>query len=220
VYFVADLYKIIVYSDLQFTTKSLFQNQTTFVDVGYYGSAYSTNNGKTWTQVYSPAAGWLDVTAGKNGVFVAVTFDNQMYSHDNGRSWTPVASPLFGYWYSVAYGNGIFVMIQVYGELQVARSFDNGQTWTTSILPVLPIGDWRSVTFGNGIFVIVGNNPNSIDNGQAYSTDNGETWTTAATPVPGEWRIVRYGNGVFVVTDTDTRIARSVDGTNWVITRY
>jgi hypothetical protein len=217
VYFVADLYKIIVYSDLQFTTKSLFQNQTTFVDVGYYESAYSTDNGKTWTQVYSPLSGyypWLDVTAGKNGVFVAVTFDNQMYSHDNGRSWTPVASPLFGYWYSVAYGNGIFVMIQVFGELQVARSFDNGQTWTTSILPVLPIGDWRSVTFGNGIFVIVG------INNQAYSTDNGETWTTAATPVTGEWRIVRYGNGVFVATNTDTRIARSVDGTNWAITRY
>ena len=213
VYFVADLYKIIVYSDLQFTTKSLFQNQTTFVITSSDYNAYSDDGGKTWTQVSTPLPGvyWGGIAAGKNGVFVATTFDNQMYSHDNGRSWTPVASPLFGYWLSIAYGNGIFVMIEIYGSTQTARSFDNGQTWTTSILPV---GDWRSIAFGNGIFVIVG-----TDN-QAYSTDNGLTWTVAQTPVIGYWGIVRYGNGVFVAADYVTGRARSVDGTNWVITHY
>ena len=211
VYFVADLYKIIVYSDLQFTTKSLFQNQTTFVITSADYNAYSDDNGKTWTQVSTPLPGlnWQGIAAGKNGVFVATTDDNQMYSHDNGRSWTPVASPLFGYWRSIAYGNGIFVMIQLYGSTQTARSFDNGQTWTTSLLP---LGYWSDIAFGNGIFVIVGYDS------QAYSTDNGLTWTAAQTPVLGYWQIVRYGNGVFVASDSMTGRARSVDGTNWVIT--
>jgi hypothetical protein len=198
-------------------------------------SAYSSDNGLTWS--FSPISSdyWISIAYG-NGTFVTVglTASSTAYSTDNGQTWNPVS--LSGSWEGVTYGNGTFVTV---GSGSTAYSTNNGQTWT----PVSLSGSWYGVAYGNGTFVTVGNGStaNSITNGQTWtpvslsgiwfgvaygngrfvtvgygttanSITNGQTWTSSS--LSGTWLSVAYGNGTFVAVG-DGLTAYSSNGQTW-----
>lgn len=147
----------------------------TFVVVAYGStSVVISTDGTHW----NPATGslqnelWNCVTYG-NGYFIAVANGWIAASSDGGNSWFPFSTSAIT-WSSVAYGNpgGVPTFVAVDGDnngTSVARSVNNGTSWTTSAL--LPGNNWNSVTYGNGIFVAV-----AYGTSAAYSSD-GIKWT-------------------------------------------
>ena len=112
-------------------------------------SAYSTDNGVSWTEVTSlPSANWTSVTYG-NGRFVAVATGGTQgaYSTD-GVTWTSTTLPASGTWKEVRYGQGTFFAIAGYGgsATTVGGSSTDGITWTSR---ALSSAAWSTISFGN-----------------------------------------------------------------------
>jgi hypothetical protein len=83
-------------------------------------SAYSTDNGRTWTLLSIPTDNYDSITFG-NGLFAAIGYDSTahvpygIYSRD-GTSWTAYSSLPTGDWTNVTYANGIFVAVANSGQ--------------------------------------------------------------------------------------------------------
>lgn len=122
--------------------------------------------------------------------------------------WSASTLPASAVWSGVAYGGGWFVAVGGGDAARIARSSDNGKTWS----PVSnTISGASAIAYANGRFVLVGLNA------AAYSTDNGATWTTAANFPNGQWSSVCYGGGKFVAVDSAADKAMwSSDGNVWV----
>ena len=132
---------------------------STFVAVarGSSISAYSNDNGATWTEVDETIGDddWVDIAYGK-GTFVAISgsSDTVKYSTDKGITWNEASLSNFGdstvnNWTQIQYGNGRFVAVSSTLRSSV-YSFD-GITWYTSNLEV----SGTILTYGQGIFVLV-----------------------------------------------------------------
>ena len=116
--------------------------------------------------------------------------------------------------YSMAYGNGTFIAVGGHGRM--ARSTDNGVTWTA--IPASTSGstfgddvngEIRDIAYGNGTFIAVGMNTS------ARSTDNGVTWTA----IPGIFGDgIIYGSSTFIAVGSSGTMARSTDGgVTWTV---
>lgn len=139
--------------------------------------------------------------------------DNPLGSH-----WSDLISSSFGLITldAVAYGNNVFVSGGSNG--QIARSTNNGQSWsslipfpfTTSINPQQD-NAIRAIAYGNGVFVAVG------DKQIARSTDYGQSWTKVGTiPFTTIIDAVAFGTygseNIFLAAGFSGQIARSTDG--------
>jgi hypothetical protein len=111
----------------------------------------------------------------------------------NGTDWTPCtinSVRLFEYGYQSAYGNGVWIAVGVpvtAGQC-IARSTDNGTTWSYVGNGILSNG-YGVAYGGNNTWVAVGS-----PSGQnaAISTNNGATWTGRGFPSNGNTDVI-YG---------------------------
>ena len=143
-----------------------------FVAVGGAGTATTTaatsaDNGATWTSRTLPSSiSWNKLAVG-DGTIVAVggwagaQTAVCATSTDNGTSWTSRSMPFTASWADVQYGNGVWYaypgMYEASGTANLARSIDQGVTWTTftpttgggySSNDQTPMG----TVFANGVF--------------------------------------------------------------------
>ena len=149
-----------------------------FVAVGGAGTptttaATSADNGATWTSRTLPSSiSWNKLAVG-DGTIVAVggwagaQTAVCATSTDNGTSWTSRTMPFTASWADVAYGAGVWYaypgMYENSGTANLARSIDQGVTWTTftpttggglttdrPMGTVFSNGVFRTITGGNG----------------------------------------------------------------------
>jgi hypothetical protein len=187
-------------------------------------TAYSTDNGFTWTASVNRTFGsttqhnMYDIAYGMNAEgnsrLVAVGYNGRMAYSADGVRWTDVAnstfrSDSFGYIYAIAYGNNRFVAGGSRGRM--AYSAD-GQSWTavadSGFGEDVSIG---AIAYGGNRFVAGG------DRGKmAYSAD-GITWTAVSNSRFGESSIldIAYGNNRWVAVGTEGKMAYSADGVRW-----
>jgi hypothetical protein len=187
----------------------------TFVAVsyGYPDTAYSTNNGASWTLVSAPEQYNQSVTYG-NGTFVATQWGSNIdsYSTNGGVSWSTGTMPATSY-YFVTFGNGEFVAAGGWAGTTSAYS-TNGITWTTG--GALPYSTtWSAVAYGNGTDVAIGWGATYA----AYSTNNGASWTASTLPASESWSSVTYGGGIFTAVSYGSNVAAySTNGVTWIET--
>jgi hypothetical protein len=178
----------------------------------------STDNGDTWTDVFTGAAAVRRVKYA-NGRWIAVGASTitTLVSDDDGLTWNEPAVPLpaGGQWWGVAYGNGVWVAVGI-NNPPVAKSTDNGDTWTT--VSGIPLNQWYDIEFANGVFIAVAQAGNALR--IIRSVDLGDTWTTPTVPSPLIQLFgIAYGNNKWVACgDPGTsRVKESYDnGVTWV----
>jgi hypothetical protein len=133
-------------------------------------AATSADNGATWTSRTLPTSiSWNKLAVG-DGTIVAVggwpgaQTAVCATSTDNGTSWTSRSLPFTASWADVAYGAGVWYaypgMYENNGTTNLARSIDQGITWTT-FSPTTGGGglttDQRPMgtVFANGVFITI-----------------------------------------------------------------
>jgi hypothetical protein len=127
-------------------------------------TAYSSNNGATWTsedETETIFGGWINDIAFGAGKFVAVGEGGGIAAWStNGENWTKVVGPetnqsfgenLFG----IAYGSKYFVAISTTNKVFYST---DGLTWTESATVPSDITALNGVGYGSGKFIIVGSN--------------------------------------------------------------
>ena len=136
-------------------------------------SAYSVNNGGSWTEVdiSIDIDDWVDVEYGNN-TFVTISGSSHAikYSKDNGATWTAgtldtSVDSTINNWTQVKYGNGRFVAISS-DERSTVYSFD-GITWYESSLFV----KGALLEYGNGVFLIL-----NVEDGICCQSADGVNW--------------------------------------------
>lgn len=202
VYFVLDRFKILKYSNSEFTI--VFQNNSTTVIRTYIGGSnlyYSDSSGITWNQSVAPASStqypYYPVAYG-NGIFTG----GNIYSTD-GITWNYTTNPpTIENGIVIGYGNGIFVKIGEYTQWYS----EDGLTWTEVEDPIVLINALNSgVAYGNGIFIVVTSGNQLV----SYSED-GLTWISTGTYLTSGGKIA-FGDGVFIVNSG----YYSTDGITW-----
>ena len=198
---------------------------------GAGGTAYSTDNGSTWTNVSAGDVFGTSTAANRSGIFSVAYGNNRwiiggdggrMATSSNGASWTAVANTTFpsgGQNYEIndiAYANNRWVAV---GARGMAYSTD-GANWTsvtTAVRAVVFQGgssiNVGGVAFGNNRWVAVG-----ADGRIGYSAD-GAAWTAVANTTIWQYtndrnqtvrayiRAVAYGGGRFVAVGSQGKIA-------------
>lgn len=173
-------------------------------------TAYSLNNGLTWTLGGTISASTGIVSLLYNGTtLVALEGYGQdtWTSTNNGVTWTHNVGvlPAFfgGTMYgnvaaSSCYGNGLFVTMAAYsGSMSIATS-SNGVSWTSQTPPTNKIY-CASITYANGAFVAVGQMAGlSAVNYYLYST-NGINWYNASLPVSATWGGISYNGSTWLI---------------------
>ena len=190
-----------------------FGNNTFVAIAKSNSSAYSTDNGRTWTFSALPSSStWQSITFG-NGTFVAVSLANEVaYSTNNGQTWTQVAGVSgLNNWVNIAFGNNTFVAVSENTTQYYMYSTTNGATWIQGTFPGLA-NLWSCIAFGNGVFVALAQGTTIA----AYSTD-GITWTTSGLPNSWHWRSIGFGNGLFIApaNNNNSYAVSSDNGVTW-----
>lgn len=180
-------------------------------------SAYSDDNGETWTQRNLPASPSITPAAIRyaDGTWIVTSNGGTVgfTSVDDGETWTTrTLAATSGQWLDLAYGDGNWVAVDYAfaGTTRAIYSTDDGATWNPS---TLPLGRWFRIAYGNGTFVAV---REQVGDQAAYSTNGGVTWTATTLPSSQDtWRAIAYGAGLFVVLCNGTATATSPDGVSW-----
>ena len=187
---------------------------------GTNNSAYSNNQGNTWTYAnnINTTLNLRDAAFGNGTIIITRsenTSNNFIKSHDLGLTWSNsnIGSNTFGF-SSIAYGNGKFIAIPTGGSSLAKRTTDNGNTWANINLTNTYL--WRQIAYGNNKWVAVSEYTGATNRGSAtVSSDDGNTWTTTLLGNV-TWEGVAYANGIFVISNfSDANIRTSVDGITW-----
>ncbi len=176
----------------------------------------STNNGGGWTQVGSglPGASIQVLVVDGTGNLYAATSVGVYKFGDNGTSWTAVNSGLMDTnivsLAAVSSGDGTGGTTLLAGTIisGIARSTDNGITWTSSSLPassVSAIGASATAVFadvdGAGLF---------------KSSDNGATWTPLGFQGVSINTFCSFGSSFFASGGTGGILRTTDDGATWI----
>lgn len=181
----------------------------------------------------SPSSGsnitiWDLVHVG-SGVVIAVASNGWIFrSTDHGVNWTNLYLSDIG---SYSFTNIAYRPVNPMNPLEIpllvtctregtiiARSSDNGATWTTVQSPTPLAGAvFNGVVSGNGVFVVYGNN-----NVIGWSND-AQIWQWVALPGGYDILSMEFGNGVFMgaglfnstTARTPPIVIWSLDGINW-----
>jgi hypothetical protein len=192
-------------------------------DTGVAVKGTLNGSGTTWTLTLTSVttAGNVKVSITKSGIesdekTVAV------YKALFNSGWNAISAATSTFGASIgindiAFGNNTFVAVGDNGKM--ARSTDNGASWTVVVDSTFPSGYYGgkiyAIAFGNNTFIATGE-----DGKAAYSTDNGETWIQVTGIVSGNGIDgIAFGNGVFIVFSgfyDGSYMARSTDnGQTW-----
>ncbi len=139
----------------------------------------STDNGGSWTEVYSTAPGRSLAINSSEHIF-AGTDEGVFRSTDNGESWTPINTGLTHLFISrlvITSSDDILAGTAAFDNAfgHVFRSTDNGESWA-EIYAGLPV---RSLAINSSEHIFAG--VGTGDGGVLRSTDNGKTWTQINT---------------------------------------
>lgn len=191
------------------------------VAVGQQGKIYkSDDKGLTWTEATSPtAAGIVSIAA--SGPMLFITTATQVFkSEDVGETWTPItaaAIPTTGI-NGVSIVNGV-VYIRSAGSTTIARSSDDGSTWTAQETDLSSnMYSFRNDMAGDyDRVVLIGQNSEI-----SKSLDNGMTWQKVDFPYENETLrgIAAYltwsDENAWIVTGTN-KLYRSSDLETWEV---
>jgi hypothetical protein len=165
--------------------------------VGAYGSAInvlyrSTDNGANWAGIGSSSAGVYGTCCGfaqgEDRIFLK-SHRGFWNSFDLGETWNRLATETGGDWGTgggLAYlGNGVLVFPRNVTPIEIRRSTDYGQTWTT-VKSIAHSGGamWATLNIGNGRVLMVGSDDGSAGAATATmyeSRDYGQTWDPVYT---------------------------------------
>lgn len=129
---------------------------------------------------------------------------------DRGETWAAMSPPGHGKGL-YAYGDGVVVLVSLGNERLVARSLDDGASWTSTRLDgdLVPCSD-RGVApaYHPGLFVF-----GSRSGATCVSTDLGATWTRGADLESGARQFVSTPAGLRAYTDDGAYL--SPDGRAW-----
>lgn len=194
---------------------------------GGIGSAGGSGNGNLFAdlvQLPAEVDGMSDVNTVVygNGRIIAPRYGaaEAFYSDDYGTTWKTMALPYAADWEGSTYADGVFLLFGGASSDKIARSTDNGFTWTTVYLPTTFY--WlRSMAYGEGKFVAVcpshDKSLNMTRGSVLYSTDAGATWQVSYAIANIRSSITAYGNGVFVNApyEAEGSFGLSSDGVTW-----
>lgn len=185
--------------------KSAIFGDNKFVVIGNGVTAYSVDNGVTWTET-TLTKNYTGITFGNN-YFVAVGSSNALaYALKGNMTWNENTTFTSNTYYKVVYGKAKFVAI---GPQCFAYSYAGypANQWTEGSLT----GFYEDIACDGNKFVAVGLS------GYAYSID-GITWTEGSL-TRNEYQSICYGNGKFVAVG-DKYFAYSADGITWTETNF
>ncbi|WP_164490041.1 glycine-rich protein [Runella sp. SP2] len=180
------------------------------------GYIFTSTDGVNWTKQTHAAVsvsayfnGFQNVTFA-NGQFVAVggsrLLNGIVQTSPDGVTWTNHSVPLQSGLNDIAYANGTWVVV---GGGGLAKSTDNGITWTTISQNISNVV-YRGVAYGNDTWVASG-----LGNVVIASNDliNWQLWDVTS---PDNHSVdVTFGNGKFVAVRSDGKALTSVNGINW-----
>lgn len=178
---------------------------------------YSTNGGVSWIAVSGiSGVDWYRRIAYTGSKYVTLTdlTSKQIMVSSNGTTWpTTMSTPINTYnTYSSFAINSICknssgVMVAGGAQGRIARSTDDGQTWTHPTNNVLDI---LSIATSGSTFVAVGSLGAAY-----YSNDDGQTWSSCTgLPITDDLNDVTFGDGKFVIC-SDSGIFHSSNGISW-----
>ena len=185
-----------------------------FISITDTGSSAYSIDGISWTSGTTLPAGTYSSIAFGSGFFVAVCAGTTTVAYSvDGSSWTTGGySDALGA-ASVSYGNNRFIALPLASSTTAGKSTNNGDTWTTSTLPVSAV--WKDAAYGSiGVWVAIAGSGSNV---AAYSVNDGDTWLQTTLPATANWVSVAWGNGRFVaVAAGSTSAAYSFDGITWI----
>lgn len=151
----------------------------------YYGSHGA------WTAIPHTSLGQDYRVAYGNGRWVLARQANSAWSPDL-VTWTPgTMDPLAGILNDIAYGNGVFIAVGS-GKF-IARSTDDGVSFSAVSPPVGLNAGFNCIAYGDGRWVVGGSGASDI-----YSDDDGATWTAYGSLFPYRMNDVAYAGGQWV----------------------
>lgn len=164
-----------------------FGNNTFVACATATDTAYSTDNGATWTRIALPAAitSGLEVLFGNN-TFVVLGDSQADYatSTTNGASWIARTLPA-SFIFEGVFGAGLFIVFTTAQQTTYYTSPD-AITWTARTFPVAIT--LASIFFANGNFIALGSNLTNV-----YFSTDGINWTARTPPSTDTWVVAGGG---------------------------
>ena len=193
-------------SDDQFRGLSVLTRKVVWLS-GESGTVLRTfDAGENWRDVSPPAAAGLalrDVEAFGGGHAVTLSIgtgeDSRIYSTDNrGRTWTEAfrnTDPA-AFYDCMAFGrdgSGLALSDPVDGRFQLARTTDQGRSWSVTDDVDMPAALTGEFAFAaSGTCIVASGNDNywfatgGVEHPRIFrTTDGGDSWTVAETPLRG-----------------------------------
>jgi hypothetical protein len=137
-----------------------------FVAATQDGLAFSQDNGLTWTESATAAAGKYNAVLHANGLFVAVGNAGSIRTSPDGITWTSQGLSLSNDLHTITHGNDIYVATGTGG---IIATSPNALNWT--VLPSQTTNNLLWATFGNGRFLVL--EPNAV----GLISTNGTNWS-------------------------------------------
>jgi hypothetical protein len=162
------------------------------------GSFYTSPDGITWTQRSGAVGAYNGAITFGNGVFVAVGKNGSSWAQTSpdGINWTARSLPVATEWQGVEYiSGGTFIAVSILGAStsQIAKSTDNGATWT-GIISTAGANAPASIATDGSMVVVTSSGVSAW-----YSADGGTSWFGANDNSLGNNQFgLTYGNGKFV----------------------
>lgn len=169
----------------------------------------STDNGKSWTQVYSTGYGTYSIVVNSSGhLFAGIDGRGIIRSTDNGNTWERINTGLIdSRVYSLAVLSNDYVFAGTFHGF-IFRSMDNGDNWTRIDSLASPVWDFTTDKTDH-IFA-------GTDSGIFRSTDNGNNWIQTNESLTKLWSLSANSAGHIFAGTIGNGVFRSTDkGNNW-----
>lgn len=178
--------------------------------------------GLTWTYRASLANGANTIAASPTAIIAPVSLTSapqKIYRSVDTVTWTLISTSINASVSldDVAYGSGVFIIPA--GNNNIARSADDGLTWTSPSTPFVSHGI-NSAAYRSGTWLLLSGGSSASANYYAISTDGGLTWS-----LPGTFTCDSFDNSSVIADSTQfvalgsvssvVSLSTSTDGISW-----
>ena len=177
----------------------------------------STNNGVSWTDLIgSSFSNLINKIKYANGVYIALADNGNLGLSSDGVSWTfstPIGTTTSDFEDAVYVGNNTWYAC-LGGSPYIAKSIDNGSTWSSLSTNLTTTKIPRQIFWKNSNLII----PTS--NGDVHTSTDGITWTERLTTSNTVGEIVEYNSTFYIFIGKNTSpftiyFYSSEDGITW-----